>query len=149
MTATPAVFFSAFIGSRPASPSIRFIRTPGVSVSERITSSPGRSTAKPKTSKPQDTLATVAGAKARIVFILSCIVANPDNVCEYSCCCHRCAGAWSAYDHGPVVITLRREENNVITARQRIKRMLFIDTAEMHLYFSIPQHGFVSQLLLS
>ena len=114
ITATPAVFLAASIGSLPLSPSIRSMRTTDVSVSVRMTSSPGFSTANPNTSNPQETLATVAGAKARIVFILSRIMANSDDVCKYTCSSYCGPRARSADHHRPIVITLRREQDDVI-----------------------------------
>src|SRR5882724_9808954 len=57
-------------GSRPPSPTILEIVTPGSSFKVSTTSSPGKSTANPRISNPQQTLATVAGAKALTDFKL-------------------------------------------------------------------------------
>ena len=63
--ATEAVFFSASRGSRPWSPVISTILTPGFFDRQAVTVSPGPSRAAPRTSNPGPRFATLAGAKAR------------------------------------------------------------------------------------
>src|SRR5690606_5214948 len=147
-TATPAVFLSGASGSRPPSPSILRIRTPGLSLRVKVTSSPGLSTANPKTSNPHETLATVAGANARRVLISTCIMANPDDIRKHSSCRNCSTSPRPADNHWPVVVSLRRQKDNVVTSRQRIERMLLIHTAKSDADFPVFQYRHVTQFFL-
>src|SRR5690606_23481113 len=112
-----------------------------------VTSSPGDSTANPKMSNPQETLATVAGANARTVFISACIMANPDDIRKHAGGRNSGTRPGTANDHGTIVIALRRQQNNVVASRQRIEGMVLSYAAQLNPNLAGLQHRHVPKLL--